>query len=769
MCIRRIRKRGKPSDTSDEERVKSVGHDSDAPLNDPDQDLLGRANLAKRIADGIARSGEQPSALVVSINGPWGSGKTTVLRFVEHYLECEHGDEVVLLDFDPWLVSGEEELLVAFMTSLAHAFSGQVASKGQKAAKIGGAILEYVSTALKFASAVPALAVAGSLADVSDSLKDKLQKLSESSLTEMKGRISKQLREFGKRIVVFMDDLDRLDKNELHFIMKLVKLIADFPSVTYVLAFDDTMVSRSIGEMYTKADTSKEAENAGRDYLEKIVQEPIRLPIPTETALRHIALEAIFESLDRHDKTIEKNSDALQRLVIDFDRGILPFVRTPRRAKQVGARLEWALAMMEHEINTVDLVLLEALAACQPRIHQDIMNRPSLFYGGLRATSNTVESEHTREGAKAELDSHLEVESDSGHNGGWFLLHDLFPRTEGITSNTSYGSEWDSTWERDQRVATEKYLMRYVHMTIPETDVSDMAVQNVFEGLLHSEGVQRKALLGSILTRQNAQTLVFKLRQQALTLDEPIAVALAHAVALLSDQLPPMEGLSSLWSAAEQGPILMRDLLTRIGDLPLRKKIALEVLGESPSLRFVSSVLYRIEYRPESSRSIPNLFDEQASKDLADVVVGRVRDAAAKEKPVYVQNPEDAQDLLLFWERRGPKSEARDYVTKTILADPANAMSLLHVFQPVTQSLSTGIVFKGDLSVEAFLPLSRVVDVSAMRDALERTVGTKLPGDKYEDIHGDVDDRQLAEQFAYFCEHPPKEQSDATAPPAGNG
>lgn len=397
------------------------------------------------------------------------------------------------------------------------------------------------------------------------------------------------------------------------------------------------------------------------------------------------------------------------------------------------------------------------------------MDRPDLFCRGLRATSNGAESEQIKERARAELDSHFEVESDGGHNGGWYLLHDLFPRTEGITSNTTYGSEWDSTWERGQRVAAEKYLMRYIHMTIPETDVSDVAVQNVFEGLLHSEGAQRKALLASVLTRQNAQTLVFKLRQRAPTLDEPTAVALAHAVALLSDQLPSIEGLYSIASAAQQGPILIRDLLARIEDLPLRKDMTLEVLGESASLRFAREVFRWIQYRPESSGSVPNLFDEQTSKDLADVIVSRIRDMAAEEKPLYVEMPREAQDLLLFWDWFGPKSEARDYVTKTILTDPANAISLLHVFQPVTQSLSTGIVFKGDLSVEAFLPLSRVVDVSAMRDALERTVGTKLPGDKYEDIHGDVDDRQLAEQFAYFCEHPPKEQNDATAPPPGNG
>jgi hypothetical protein len=320
-------------------------------------------------------------------------------------------------------------------------------------------------------------------------------------------------------------------------------------------------------------------------------------------------------------------------------------------------------------------------------------------------------------------------------------------------------------WERDQRVASEQYLQRYIHMTIPETDVSDASVRSVIEELPRMDAAEAKARLARILTQQNAQTLVVKLLRLAKTLDEPSAVALVHTVALLSDQLPWAEGLSSLWSAAEKGPVLIRDLLARIRDLSLRKKVALEALGESASLCFAGRVLdQRV-----SSNSIRNLFDEEFIKDLADVVLKRIRDMVDKEKPIYVENPEDAQYLLLFWDSFGPKNEAKSYVTETVQTDPTNAMSLIHAFYSPLQFFETGRVFSGGLDAGSFECLSCVIDVSVMRSALEQVFGETLPADDYAFIPGSIDDRQLVTQFVYFCDHPPKKQSDATAPPPGNG
>ena len=743
-------------DTQINDSLQALHFYPDTPLSNPEQDdLLDHANPAKHIAHAIADNANTAS-LVVGIYGRWGSGKSTMLNFIDYYLS--EAPSVIRLRFNPWTIGGEEELLLAFMTSLAHAVNVPEKPRSKRIAGTAAKILEYASVFARLGSLDPRFApIVNTAADASKGIADRLKELSSLSLDREKALINQGLEKQGKRVVVLMDDLDRLDKRELRTVIKLVKLVADFSCVTYVLAFDDTAVARSIGETYTKAASVDDAEKAGKEYLEKIVQVPIRLSVPTEPALRSMALTAVSESVNRYDKMLEGNSGEERRLVSGFDLGILPFVRTPRRAKQIGTRVDWALSMMAREINTADVVLLEALAVCQPRVYELVLDRPDLFCQRPREGSDAAEISRTKGNIKVELESHMETESDGEHDGGWLLLHNLFPRTEWITGNTTYGPDSDSTWERDQRVASEKYLKRYIHMTIPETDVSDVAVQKVIEELPHVDTVQGKALLGSILTSKNAQTLIFKLKRQAETLDESSAAALAHAVALLSDRLPEREGFYAPVSAAWQGPYLVRGLLARIGDLLLRKRVALEILGESASLRFAREVFREIQYRqPEPSNSTPSLFDEQSSKDLADVVVGRIRDMAEKEKPIYAKNPNDAQHLLPFWDSFGPKNEARDYVAETIRADPLNAVHLLRAF------VGTGEIHRGSLDADTFAVLSRIVDVAAVCPALEKAMGTTLSGDKPDHMLDDVDDRQLAEQFVWFCKNLPKSQDKAT-------
>src|SRR6266511_2053007 len=89
-----------------------------------------------------------------------------------------------------------------------------------------------------------------------------------------------------KQIVIFMDDIDRLNKLEIQAVFRLVKLTADFPYTAYILAFDEDMVSASLAEQFG----SKEA---GRRFIEKIVQ--VTLPVPP--ADRQILRTMMFERI----------------------------------------------------------------------------------------------------------------------------------------------------------------------------------------------------------------------------------------------------------------------------------------------------------------------------------------------------------------------------------------------------------------------------------------------------------------------------------------
>src|SRR5436853_7746307 len=97
------------------------------------------------------------------------------------------------------------------------------------------------------------------------------RKRSHVDIDALKSRFENALANSSKRIVVMMDDIDRLDKAEIHTVFRLVKLLGDFPNTTYVLFFDEKRVAEALGEKYVGV-------AGGKSFLEKIIQVPLSLP-----------------------------------------------------------------------------------------------------------------------------------------------------------------------------------------------------------------------------------------------------------------------------------------------------------------------------------------------------------------------------------------------------------------------------------------------------------------------------------------------------------
>src|SRR5690606_34906043 len=128
--------------------------------------------------------------------------------------------------------------------------------------------------------------------DVGQGLANAGEALSAVELEELRDQVEEILKNSGRRVVIFIDDIDRLDRAEIQALFKLVRLSAGFSCTTYVLAFDDAIVASSLGERYGRGNVE-----AGRVFLDKIVQVPLRLPPAEETALRRVALEGVDEAL----------------------------------------------------------------------------------------------------------------------------------------------------------------------------------------------------------------------------------------------------------------------------------------------------------------------------------------------------------------------------------------------------------------------------------------------------------------------------------------
>jgi len=242
------------NDHNKEEGHGSIGYSADTPLSRPEDDLFGRWSFAQHLADTIA-SKSDPGSLVISLNGEWGEGKSTVLNFVETALSLR--ENVIPYRFNPWRFPTEPELLTAFFHGLSDAIGCALPTRKER---IGEWVAEYLPAPAAILGRVEIAEEMGKL-------------LSTVRLEELRDRVGSILREEGRIVVVLMDDIDRLEKHEIQATFRLVKLTASFDNVVYILAFDDDVVAEALQERYGTA-----SADAGRRFLEKIVQVPLQLP-----------------------------------------------------------------------------------------------------------------------------------------------------------------------------------------------------------------------------------------------------------------------------------------------------------------------------------------------------------------------------------------------------------------------------------------------------------------------------------------------------------
>ncbi len=242
-------------DNSADDGTATWAFASDRPVPDTAGDRLSRAGFAARLAGTLARRSD-PSSLVVALYGKWGEGKTSVLQFVRSELDGEDG--IVVVTFNPWRFTGQDALTVAFFQALASGLQRNL-KKGRE--RIGEWVEKYGS------ALVPSIKVGEVEIGAGGAVAGLGQLVAAVSLEEARDRLAEILREEGKRVVVIIDDLDRLDRDELHAMFKLVKQSADFDYVSYLLAFDDEVVAGAIGQRYGGGGAP-----AGSEFLEKIVQ-----------------------------------------------------------------------------------------------------------------------------------------------------------------------------------------------------------------------------------------------------------------------------------------------------------------------------------------------------------------------------------------------------------------------------------------------------------------------------------------------------------------
>ena len=212
----------------------------DLPINKSSEDKLNRTAFAKDLAK-VLLDYSSPHSFSVGLYGEWGSGKTSLLNMILETIE-QDGCDVVVLRFNPWLCSEPKQLVTQFFKQL----SAAIKMKKAKGDRVWELVDQYADI-LDATSAIPYVGIVVSSFGKLITTKAKNQVLQKANdLQGTKNEIIKSLSESKTKIVVAIDDIDRLSEEEIVSVFQLVKALADFPNTIYLLAFDYDVVVRAL-------------------------------------------------------------------------------------------------------------------------------------------------------------------------------------------------------------------------------------------------------------------------------------------------------------------------------------------------------------------------------------------------------------------------------------------------------------------------------------------------------------------------------------------
>lgn len=249
----------------------------DLPIAKLEEDGLNRGSFAESLAKTLVQY-SFPSSLTIGLYGEWGSGKTSLLNMVFENVE-RIDDGVVVLRFNPWLCSDPKQLVTQFFKQMATAIKLK-----KRAADKAWELIDQYADILGATSVIPVAGeIVAAFTKVLTKKAEEETKERTNDLQESKNQIIKKLKDEKIKIIVSIDDIDRLSEEEIVAVFQLVKSLADFPNTIYVLAFDYDVVVRALGKVQ---------HGDGKEYLEKIVQVPFEIPAPNIDDIH----EALFQS-----------------------------------------------------------------------------------------------------------------------------------------------------------------------------------------------------------------------------------------------------------------------------------------------------------------------------------------------------------------------------------------------------------------------------------------------------------------------------------------
>jgi hypothetical protein len=628
----------------------------DLPVPEGGEDLLDRRGLIESLVSTLLL---EPPA-IIAVTGSYGDGKTSFLNLTIAELKKSREFEIpVIVKFSPWLPGDSNALVLSLLNSIVAETTRGVVVPG-----LSGDAARYARTLL-------------SLVPWTERLKELLGEPSqERRIDALVERIAKTRR----RVLVVLDDLDRMQAEELETVLKLLRGSDKLSNLTFLCSFDRSEVGLILKKTRPHQDTDV--------FIEKFFPIEFRLPNIDPQQLFTFVSERIARILKRNNLPHDDIDKALKKV---WDGGADLYFQNLRRIKLFLNTLHGSVEQIGLEVNIEDLIKLELVREIAPELYEQIYrdrgyfwDRDLAFEAGFKGP-NVFDKEQEKKERQA---FHEGVERALPEDEKYVLplVESLFPKFGAQKKGFTFVEADIANSEKNKRIFHPRCFRQYFLRKIP----SELFPQRKFDKFITS--IQRGDEEGAAKT--------FSETFRSIVNEEFKRWHFMHLIEMRFDELTlqVQRGLcrgmarnSELWplDAFELGIAVgcTHRTLRKINNSKERSEFLIAVIRESSSDLYSLSLYWRLR-KLEGEGNGKLLTDIDEIRPAIEELL-RAHYLGSNPPSVFEQygslssqaNVIEPNQFLFSWQALGEKakSEARKYLSDLLATHPKDLDALLRL------------------------------------------------------------------------------------------
>lgn len=588
---------------------------SDDPISSPSDDILGRDQFVRNLASALV-SYPIGRSLVIALDGGWGAGKSSTLQLVERELARKHDLSVVW--FRPWHYESLPALAEALLSALAAADVSREqnwltrvrssfnpwsparryrralrsASKSFHGQTVRGATLNFWVASIEFG-------------------RRQMEPVSTAF-----DHASDGLRRLDARIVLAVEDLDRLNHDQARQFFSLLFSIRQLNAITVVLPVDLVEMKRLL--------------DRDDHLISRLVDSTFPLPAIEQVQIDEYLLEKI--AAVSAASGIRLTSDQDIEFSEKYRRVIAPTIQTLRGAKRFVNSIQLGIVMAASEVNVVDLLVLEYLRTFHPDHYAQMPQMRMAFTGVVSSETDVLAFSEERRTAerRRQLLAWLEQDPDAAERVG--AAADAL--VTGIVQFANGGSEREVSYDDETalRFRSHLHFNRYFLYRPESADVSYREIDRCLEAVSEGGGQADEAFASFVKENLASGLMLFdRLGHRALSLPPDAQATLGRIVAANSDLYSNTRGFGESSQSRRAGALLYQ--IAENSESPQEQFTKwLEVAG---TLGFVCQILDFLD--PERN----HIFSRWDDIDLPALkqLTARILDVRWRELPTTAEHP----------------------------------------------------------------------------------------------------------------------------------